>query len=364
MSENSKKKTVILHVGRHKTGTTTIQSVFKTNIVNFRKRGLHYPKCLPACHSSFFLKAFGEAAKHPVHGRFGLSQAQIRADAQEMLKNIRKEVRHFDGDKILFSGEDAGTCLLVPHLELLKKEMRHICGEEPNYRILYFTRDPVSRAESGLQQLIKGNRMTEEDALEFQLEGGGKRHKTVYEIYAEAFGDKAVEFYSYEAARAHPGGLAAFFLDKLDLSIDGLNNAEARRNTSISGEVLKFLSWLYEGPRVSPAGGRRLQYRDTRAPVTDHDRAVLFNLAGATATFLSADDRQKIWDVVADDMAFLKERFGIEYTPPKERSVAKENLFGPNFRRNLEAALPELNSDLRTAFETFLKTYESSAVRV
>ena len=361
MSPSSEKMTVVLHVGRHKTGTTTIQSVFKTNIMHFREHGLLYPKCLPACHSGFFLKAFGEVAKHPVHGRFGLSQAQIRADAQEMLKNIRKEVRHFDGDKILFSGEDAGTCLLVPHLERLKKTMRDICGEEPNYRILYFTRDPVSRAESGLQQLIKANGMTEEDARGFQIEGGGKRYKEIYETYAKVFGDEAIEFYSYEVARAHSDGLIGYFLGVLGLSIDGVRNLETRTNTSISGEVLKFLSWLYEGPRVSPAGARLLQNRGTRAPITDRDRRVLFSLTGEKATFFSTDQRKQGWDAVADDMAFLKQRFDIEYAPPSGNTHTTDRLFGQTFKENLEAALPDLNVELRAAFEDFMKNHDHTA---
>lgn len=353
----SAEKTIVLHVGRHKTGTTSIQRAFKNNHLNLKKRGLLYPKSLPGCHSAFLIDAFGDPERHPVHGRFGRTSEKILADSEARLKKIRHEIRHFEGDRIVFSGEDAGTSLTVPHLERLQATIRDICGADVKYKILYFSRDPLSRAESGIQQLIKANGMTEEDARDFQMQGGGKRYAQIYDTYAEAFGEDSVEFHSYEVGRSHPDGLIAYFMNTIGVSFIGLKSLTNRTNTSISGEVLMFLSWLYEGPRVSPDRSGRLQFRATRAPINEQDKAILFSLQGERATFLSAKDKQQIWDVVSDDMAFLKNRFGIEYDPPAGRTVPSNILFGPTFLKNLEAALPELNSELRAEFLQFLQTH-------
>ncbi|MFY0659607.1 MAG: hypothetical protein JXR15_03875 [Shimia sp.] len=356
MSQTSKKKTIVLHVGRHKTGTTSIQRTCKANHLNLKKRGVLYPKTLPGCHSAFLIDAFGDPDKDPIFARLGRTPKQIREQTKERLSNIRREIRHFDGEKIVFSGENAGTGLTVPHLEKLKATMHNLCGEEPAYKVLYFTRDPLGRAESGIQQLIKANGMTEEDARSFQLQGGGKRYQKIYETYAEAFGDDAVQFYSYEVARSHPEGLISYFMNTIGVSSEGLKDTSKQTNTSISGEVLKFLSWLYEGPRLSPQGGARMQFRTPRAPISDTDRLALFDLKGEKASFLSEADSQQIWDSVTEDMAFLKARFGISYEPPKDCMPPEGNLFSSQFLENLETVLPTLNDALRAEFVRFIET--------
>ena len=354
MSEDATKKTIILHIGRHKTGTTSIQGTFKANIQRLRERGVFYPKSLSGCHSAFLIDAFSHVAeRHPVHNKTGRTRAQIQNDTKDRLSKIRGELHHFHGDKVVFSGEDACMSLREPDLRHLKATMQDLCGEDIDFKVLLYTRDPIARAESGTQQLIKANQLTEEDARIFALRGDGKRYRAIYDTYAAVFGDKAIEFRSYEVACSKD--LIKDFFSAIDVSPDDLKPLKRPQNERISAEVLRFLSWLYEGPRVSMSPAPQ-QHRKTRAPLSPEEKQLLFGIKGAWPRFFSYAEQMQIWEEVAEDMRFLQERFGITYEPPQASEDEEEpKLFGPTFMTGLEQAFPHLNAALQNEVKRFLR---------
>jgi hypothetical protein len=95
--------------------------------------------------------------------------------------------------------------------------------------------------------------------------------------------------------------------------------------------------------------------RQTRVPVSDEERKLLYGLKGAKADFLTAEDIDTLWSVVADDMAFLEEHYGIAYRKPEATPPSESRLFAPEFMEQIEAVLSMLSAPLRDEFKRFLE---------
>lgn len=71
-------KTIVLHIGLHKTGTSSIQATLKHNQEMFCERGVPYPGSLPYNPSHFFINAVsGRAKQYHINRRQGLDTAAI-----------------------------------------------------------------------------------------------------------------------------------------------------------------------------------------------------------------------------------------------------------------------------------------------
>lgn len=345
-------RTVTLHIGRHKTGTSSIQSTLAANYDLLRSRGVLYPASLPENNSSFFARAFfPKPEQHPSNKRYGHKRGKLKRLAQQRLDALAQELAAFDGHQIIFSAESA--CFLPPRgIRRIKTTFDELIAPE-RYQVILYTRDPVSRALSGIQQNVKGNGLTLEDAKQRHLEGGGKTYRDIATDYAEVFGPEALVLRSFEAAVRSEAGLFHDFAATAGFDPAGLQTAFA--NDSIAAEIVHFLSWLYEGPRLSEAGELRTN-RKTRVPLPEADRARLYAVKGAKADFLTRTEIDTLWDTVADDMAFLSDSFGIRYSKPDPDAATADALFGPAFMEQIAAVLPTLSAPLQTEMERFLHT--------
>lgn len=348
-------QTVVLHIGRHKTGTTSIQATMRNNHRLLKEQGVLYPRSLPACHSAFFVNSFcRNPERHPVHNRARLTRQQIRENAKEKQKSVAREIRQFPGEKVVMSGEDACTVLQSADVEKLKAFFDAACPDPVAYHVLLYTRHPVSRAQSGVQQLIKGNRILLEEARGFHLKGGGKKYQNIYDTYAPAFSGHRIEFRSFETAMASPHRLMGDFFETVGVNWQDRQLVELRRNESISHEILLFLSSLYMGPR-SPEDGPIHQNRACRVDVSEKDKAQLFNIKGAVPELLSFEDKQTVWNNSQDDIAFLADKFGICYDPPVPMPDRPHDAFGRQFQSEVDRVLPLLDPPLAAALAQFVE---------
>jgi hypothetical protein len=97
---------LILHIGTHKTGTTTIQNILNTNRCQLASQGLHYPDCQPV---------FGRSAVN--HYLFANSLANFDQDG---LEKAKKFVDYIDS-----VGRDGSTIVLSA-----EQFYRHISGKD------------------------------------------------------------------------------------------------------------------------------------------------------------------------------------------------------------------------------------------
>ncbi|KPP86158.1 MAG: hypothetical protein HLUCCO07_04975 [Rhodobacteraceae bacterium HLUCCO07] len=339
--------TITLHIGRHKTGTSSIQATLAAHRDLLRSRGVLYPSSLPENHSAFFKDMFHPSPENATSNLRGLTRSELRKRAETRQSALAEELATTDIESIILSGEEA--CVL-PRRSIHKlKQFTDSLMEPSNYNVIFYTRHPISRAQSGIQGNVKRARVTFEDAKTRHLSGGGKRYAAIIADYAAVFGAEALTVRSFEAALEETGDIVTDFC--VTAGIDTAGITPIRKNESIAAEIVHFLSWLYEGPRHS--GEKRLVNRKTRVHVSDEERELLYGLKGAKADFLSAEDIDTLWSVVEDDMAFLEEHYGIAYRKPEATPPAESQLFSPGFMEQLETILPKLSQPLRDELKRF-----------
>ncbi|MFD3191525.1 hypothetical protein ACFMPD_14780 [Sedimentitalea sp. HM32M-2] len=346
-------KTVVLHIGLHKTGTSSIQATLKHNHGLLRRRGLLFPGFLPVNQSQFFINAFSDrAATYHANRRQGLGPVEIRQQARQHLRRLGEVLGRFDGGTVVLSAEDACT-FQPPEVARVRARLDGLGADLPGglaYRVLLYTRDPVAFVSSAMQENVKGNGMRLEDSKAVHIRNAAGRYRRIHDHWAAVFGAEAVQFRSFETACAAPGGLVADFLRTLGVAPGGI--APQMTNEGISDEVTEFLSSLYL-PGTG-AGPGQLQDCRMRVALTPEDRAVLFALRGSKGGLLPLQDRIRTWDAVAEDMRFLQEQYGIVYRRPEAEDAPAPGKFGADFLRDLAAALPQLSEPARQALLGYL----------
>jgi len=338
-------KTLILHIGLHKTGTSSIQATLAANRDLLYGRGLLFPAFLPANHSLFFYNAFSERAEnYHANLRLGCSKDDIRKTADQQLAKLQKAIADFKGPTILLSGEDA--CTLRPQEVLSVRRKLDQLAQGLIYRILLYTRHPVEFASSAIQENVKGNGMTVEDSKALRITNTVGKIGKIYDAWADAFGDEAIEFRSFETTRSADGGLIGSFFSTLGIPVDGLQIHHA--NSGNCDEVTKFLSSLYQ---TSPG---QKQGRKTSIRLTDKDRQVLFALKGSKGRLLTPEEQMQVWENARSDLQFLEDRFSISYRAPAPDGTGQTHMFSEDFFQQLATALPSLSVNTRKALLDFL----------
>lgn len=345
----SKVETVVLHIGRHKTGTSSIQATLKANRERLAERGVYYPACLPANHSGFFVNAFApNPAKHHNNTRDNRTRAEIDRIVEGYMAELRRELDGFEGHTAIFSAEDASTVLVPRGINRIRNTFDRLCNPG-RFKVVLYTRHPISFAHSAIQQNVKGNGMYLDEARRRHVVPTARRYREIVEAYRKVFGPEALVLRSFEAAVKTEGGLFADFMAAAGLDPEGI--AEERSNEGICSEMVHFLSWLYEGP-PQQEGEPFVLNRASRVALTPEDRAALFALKGAKASFFDHDEQMLLWSCVADDMTFLSQEFGIEYQPPGRADAAP--MFQERFMQDLRAVWPRLSEPVRHELTAFL----------
>lgn len=126
-------KTLYLHIGHSKTGTSFIQSCLANSAQALKKAGIEYYR-----------------------GDEGTAlDWKISSGNGNMLINGEIESFKFSQDKVLFSGEQ--LFLHISKMPDFRTKLKEFCTAHgfENVRMLLFIRDPLPHAESSYQQMIK-----------------------------------------------------------------------------------------------------------------------------------------------------------------------------------------------------------------
>lgn len=342
------KPTIILHIGRHKTGTSSIQASLSESRALLKQQGVLYPG--PKFHSGFFEKAFSTNLRNFAKHRNISDNVYNRlvAKGTEYLESLSDEAINFSG-KIILSAESACNFNLESISNMKKKLDKYIMPAD--YKIVLYTRNPVTKANSGIQQLVKGNGLTFEDAISQHLKSPGIYAKII-EKYSSVFKDTEITVRAFKDALANTGCIVEDFCVLFGIN---LNFPVLRQNDSIAAEIIYFLSWLYEGPRrsgIKPGKPIRVN-RKTRVPILNNDKNILYQIKGAKPSFLDQNDADTIWTNLKEDIEYLSVNYGIRYQKPILESKNKD-LFSSNFLNQVDLLLPSLSGPVQNKLKRFL----------
>jgi asparagine synthase (glutamine-hydrolysing) len=214
-------KNIFLHIGVHKTASTTIQNTLFNERLKLAKAGFLYPEFragdIPICnHSIPFYSLFcKEPEKYHINVSLGFTTNEaIQQLHHNYCQQIIVQLADFCGETLIISGEDIWL-LATNELKNLKAWLTKITNAEVNIRVVLLCRHPVSRFRSGLQGSVCAFGLPMEKAIERNL----RRtlfYRNLITAFSEVFGRESITVLKYEDAIRHSFGPAGAFLALLD----------------------------------------------------------------------------------------------------------------------------------------------------
>lgn len=228
------KDTIFLHIGMHKTASTSIQ----VSLHGFTDGTTRYARLGAPNHSVALLRLFDDAlvgntrTRANIGGRDEAVRAKVRA-RKAMRKNLRSRERN-----LIMSGEG----LSGMSAEGITRMQEHLAPHCREIRVLAYVRDPAGFAPSAWQQRIKGG------LSDFQVPK--PKYRSRFEAYIDVFGHAAVEFVPFAPQAFRNGCIITDFCDRVGIDVSGIERHHV--GSSISAEAAALLMiWNRQQEKVT-----------------------------------------------------------------------------------------------------------------
>lgn len=219
-------KRLILHVGRHKTGTSTLQATLAESRDALTRQGVLYP-ALPRLKEG---AGSGGDAHIAHHGLARVLDARngFQGMLPAMVASIRDQARAAPGLDTLLLSSEAFPRIQNPAL------LRAFIGAfgTPEVEVICYVREVLDYAVSAWRQRIQA----QPRFITFRDYCGRLRSMESNLAMWESLGRLRLDW--YDSALARHGDIVADFLAATGLALDEDDSASARRNASIGGNLL------------------------------------------------------------------------------------------------------------------------------
>ena len=289
-------KEVIVHIGAHKTGTTTIQK----SLHGYDDGRTKYARFPQSNHSIPMRSIFQEMFDQKYHWKqLGWTKQELEKYQRTNRNILNTALRDNKAERLIISGED------ICHLSYEEKRSMikelHAVGAE--VRIIYFTRDPNNSVVSVMQERAKGGRSV---------------HLTVRPNFKAEVGDfldfvpaENIHVCDFNAVvKSHD--LLEFFGNLIGIELPKIPS----KNTSLSAQGLALINIV-----------NNLPFSTTRNPALLSARHKLVGRIMNTFSIAAGYDKidPKIFttllsDDTKDQCDWLKDKFRIAYSVPINRS--------------------------------------------
>lgn len=258
------KPTIYLHVGMHKTGTTSIQRTLFRNRRKLRRHGIHYLS-ISENHSTTVFPLFAqEPHKYFVNVRDGFDTPEKAARKNaKVAAALNAELSAIGSGRVVMSGEDI---LLLPRdrVAMLAEKLAPFAD---GVRVIVYVREPYGATSSAFQEVLRAGYPWEKvvEALPFP-------RYSLIENFVSVFGRDRVDIRVFDrAAFAGHDVLRDFFAA---VGADPGAVDEIRRydvNESLSSEavlILRALNALYPLVNKAPHPDRAPNIDDVLGGIT------------------------------------------------------------------------------------------------
>lgn len=161
-------KEVILHIGTHKTGTTSIQKAIK----GYRKNKVCTTSLPYENHSIPLYTIFSENRyDYHIWKKVGLVKEKIDEFKNKFLQILDKDLDDKEFEKILISGEDISLLSENNTNEMIK----YFLKKNLKVKVIIYVRSPIKFILSSLQEMIKNGSITEDISRLLKNEKGVKK---------------------------------------------------------------------------------------------------------------------------------------------------------------------------------------------
>ena len=326
-------KKCVLHVGMHKTGTTSIQN----SLTNYEDENFFYAQLGGhGNHSVPMFSVFSSAPeKHFLNRTRSNTPGQLAQYIDQISAELRKSIKQSGERTLLISGEDIG--LLKEHELSGLKEFLSSFYE--NIQIIAYIRPPQSFMNSAFQQTVRSGRR-----VAMNLHNLYRNYQDSFEKFDQVFGIENVLLKAFDRSKLIGGDSVVDFCSEI-----GLNLAPHRIVRANESSSKEFVCLLFQYNRYCKSTGK-----EPMSGGEAHRINAFLSHLGNTKFQFSPDLLRNILDRNARDLEWIEKRLG---RPLRESSVvssptdvhSESDLLAPIFgaKRVLLAALKELEIDTR-----------------
>jgi hypothetical protein len=228
----------IVHVGMHKTGSTSIQNFFSKvgKIGDISYFDLGHPN-----HAERIYSMFTKNGVHIEHRKKGWSRDRIEDFKRDTEKRIEKSIENCDSDRMLISGEG----ILDLERDELSDMKRYLLRNFERVRIVAYVRPPKEYMESFFQELIKLG------LGEFIVGNLFPKYRDIFEKFDRVFGEESVDLWLYDPANMVDNSVVTDFCHRI--GVPCISEVSIPRNNPSLG--MEALSILYIYRKFGPGYG-------------------------------------------------------------------------------------------------------------
>ena len=296
-------KRVVLHIGMHKTGSTSVQAAYESHSI--------YCKFGPPNHSIAATTVFHrDPYDYHIHKRARLTRAEV--DEKRMLwRSELEESLGQDKETLLLSGEDFSLL----DRDGVQEFASVVGGVASNVEVYAYVRPPLSFSTSAFQQHVA------QGARRFLLPL--PRYRERFEKFGSIFGQDRLRLRLYDRSRFDAGDVVSDFAQWARIPSAGRIGRDSNRSLSAAATAALFI-WNREG-----MAGRDIM---RNVPVRRKILRVLRSLPGPSLQ-LSA----KMIAVDHDDVRWLEStaKFSLE-EQRDDSGISSEEEFLELGRRHLD----------------------------
>ena len=281
-------KRCVIHIGMHKTGSTSIQVSFGNTLNNSEWK---YAQLGHSNHS-YILKQILQK---------NLPDAQAIIGNNEFVERLIKDLNQ-DGENYLLSGEwmssNIGLSRIIALRDLLLSKVKNVA-------IVGYVRSPKSYMESSFQERLKMN------AVKLDFENLRPKYRNRLEFFDIAFGKENVMFWKFDPIAFKNKCVVQDFCSRLDIAFP--ENQIKRRNEGLSREAIAFL-YTYRKYASEQGNNKKFSVKENVALVNH-----LTHLKGSKFRFAT----EVIKPVLAAnqaDIEWMEQRIGQSLQEPYEDS--------------------------------------------
>lgn len=348
---------IVLHIGVHKTASTTIQNSLSLKRQQLAAANVLYPafqagQVRISNHSIPFFSLFSE---NPDKYHFNISQGYTTTDSigtlhREYSLQLKKQISCFEGDTMVISGEDISH-LSSGELRSLRTYLSEVTNPDVKIEVLLFCRHPVTRFRSAVQASICHFGMTMKNAVEYHLYPRRNYFQNLTGTFSDIFGHENISVLRYEDAIAHPRGPAGAVLRFLDPSLpEKIKPEPARDNPGQTYETVILFDAIN---RTFP---------EKPGYVLAPDRMVILNqmfsdIPGPKFRLRKGESRM-VWNELSEDINRLCREFSLpEYAYSSEDLDNETNIWDIQTTGYIERIFAQLTPEYRKAIRLlFLRT--------
>jgi len=293
-------KAVILHIGLHKTGTSSVHIGLSKNQDFLKKNGILHPhfsynEFEYINHATIFsiLYHYNDTTiSNKLKEHFGIEGKESVDTVLRGFEDTLKNSLNTDCDFILFSSGDLSV-FDSSTIENIKSNIEDWADDEVKFEIICFVRNPISRCSSQIQQDVKNKWSIRKSIDNFIT---NRSMSCVLKKYENIFGKKNIKVVSFEEMVSKKQDASKFLLSKItdQLDFQQWSELDEVKNASLSNNAVELLCFA----------------NSHNVELSYHDLMTL----GKDKFSLSLKNKIKIKEKLYDDCIWLKNNYNIDYT--------------------------------------------------